>query len=109
VGNGKRNIGAAVVNLAAAISGPWLIDTAGNHQWTANASGGDASYSYQWYYRAGTSGAWTPVGTNQTYSRWVDPEDPDFQLRVVVESMGVSVTHQRMIETDPCGDQEICE
>jgi subtilisin family serine protease len=78
--------------LTASISGSdWLygIDTG---YWTATATGGNGTYSYQWQYSTNNS-TWSNVGTNSpNYSRSVSNYAPSFYLRVIVTSGGASVT-----------------
>ena len=77
--------------LSAYIDGPSEIYAAGTHSWSAYASGGNGSYTYQWQYSV--TGTWTNVGTNSpTYSRFVSGTAPSFSLRVIVTSGGVSYT-----------------
>jgi subtilisin family serine protease len=77
---------------SASISGPDYIWAAGTYSWQANATGGNGTYTYQWQYRAETSGTWSNVGTSATYSRFVGNYAPAFYLRVTVTSGGASFT-----------------
>ena len=75
------------------ITGPDYVWGGASFSWQANASGGNGTYSYQWQYRAETSGTWTNVGSNSaTYTRFVGNYAPSFYLRVTVTSNGASAT-----------------
>lgn len=78
----------APVNVG--FSGPALLNPAQSGTWTANATGGTNSFTYEWSYRPGSSGAWTVVGTSQSYVRTMGNED--FQLMVKASSAGMSAT-----------------
>jgi aqualysin 1 len=78
-----------------------------SYTWTANPSGGDGTYTYQWQYRLATSSTWTNVGTNSsTYSRVVSTTARPFYLRVTVTSGGAAASddHYVYVQTAPdCG------
>jgi subtilisin family serine protease len=79
--------------LTASISGDDYLYGISTGYWSATATGGNGSYTYQWQYRAETSSTWTNVGTNSpSYSRNVANYAPSFYLRVIVTSGGASVT-----------------
>ncbi len=76
------------------ISGPTVIETDGEYTWTAEASGGDGNYMYDWYRRidhqtltCSYQTDWGHVGTGKTYSSYVSSSgDYDFRLKVEVQS-----------------------
>lgn len=80
--------------LQVSISGPNTWSTGTNLSWTASASGGTGSYSYQWYERIDHQDGWmcdyqtgwSPVATGNPYGRWVSTMEYDFRVRVVVTS-----------------------
>ena len=97
--------------VSASISGPDYFYVAGtwvSGTWTASASGGNGTYSYQWQYRPETSATWTNVGTNSaSYSRSVGSRSPSFYLRVIVtsgSSTGTSAEYYVYVEREQmCG------
>jgi hypothetical protein len=91
-GAGKVNAHKALVALSVSITGPTTIKTAGPYSWTANPSGGNGSYTYQWQ-ASDDGGAWYTVGSSKTYSRQISLESPrTLDLRVIVTSSGVQAT-----------------
>ncbi|HKV51851.1 MAG TPA: S8 family serine peptidase [Gemmatimonadaceae bacterium] len=91
-GFGKLDAFRAVANLAVTMSGVGFIDTPGLYTWTAHASGGNNSYSYQWQLSTDNGVHWTNVGTNSaTYSDNIQ-SNGNFQLQVIVTSDGLSTT-----------------
>jgi subtilisin family serine protease len=77
--------------LAATITGPSSVYVIGSrtYLWSANATGGNGTYTYQWHYRPATSAVWSAVGTNSyRYSRTLVYFDDPFYLRVTVTSGG---------------------
>lgn len=80
-----------------AMTGPTTIEAADTYQWAANPEGGTGSYSYEWFYKVHMfypkpfptdlcEEEWYLVGTNQTFSKYVDEGEPDFYLWVRVTS-----------------------
>ena len=104
------------VYLDVTVTGPTTISSSGQHQWTANASAGTGSYSYQWYRRTDywwPHGAatcqyqtgWVPVGTGQSYATYVAIDEYDFRLRVDVISGSENDSHSMKVYgdgTQPC-------
>jgi subtilisin family serine protease len=93
---------AAAVGLPARprarIDGPTAIWSSGNYTWTADISGGDGQFSYQWFRHddhvpCGYIGDEFLVGTAPTYSEPINMQTLDFRLRLVVSSYGVSHSH----------------
>ena len=77
------------------ISGPDYISTSGTYQWQATASGGDGTYTYQWYYRVDYQTPtclyrtnWTLFGTGQTAQHYISVPGYDFDIQVTVTSGG---------------------
>jgi hypothetical protein len=88
-GYGLLNIPAAityVLPLGAQVTGPTVIQIAGNYTWTASVSGGTGSYSYQWDYQNAGSSNWISLGTGPSQDRYVDGSTPNFTLRATVTS-----------------------
>jgi subtilisin family serine protease len=89
-------------NLAVTINGPTSVYVLGTRTyfWSASASGGTGTYSYQWHYRPATSAVWRAVGTNgSTYTRQLVYFDDPFYLRVTVTSGG-SVVDDHYVYVD---------
>jgi subtilisin family serine protease len=78
------------------ITGTANITAAGSYTWSANACGGNGTYTYNWEYRVGT-GAWTSVGTGATYTRSVASGNPSFELRVTVTSAGQTASDTHLV------------
>jgi subtilisin len=80
--------------LQVSISGPNSWSTGSNLSWTASASGGNGTYSYQWSERIDHQDGWScdyqtgwsPVATGNPYGRWVSSMEYDFRVQVVVTS-----------------------
>ncbi len=71
------------------IEGYRTIKRAGDYTWTANASGGNGSYTYLWKYRR-DGGSWQTIGTGSSVQRYVSSADyPGFDLRVTAYSDGL--------------------
>jgi subtilisin family serine protease len=79
------------------ITGPSSVSTAGTYTWDSNPAGGDGSYITCWEYRV-AGGTWQIVGSSRYYSRPVSTSDPDFELRVAVTSLGVTVADTHIID-----------
>lgn len=83
--------------LAVTITGPTELGYKQSGTWTANASGGTGSYTYEWRFRYNGTGAWSSVlGTSQTYTRTM--LDTDFELQVKLTSGGQSVYDTHYVE-----------
>ena len=71
------------------ITGPTSITQAGTYTWTANPSGGNGSFTYAWESFNGSS--WSPRGSGQTMSMYIDWTTPPIQqVRVTVTSNGTA-------------------
>lgn len=93
--------------LSVYISGSDYLMQGETGYWTASASGGNGSYTYQWQYKTTIATTWSNVGTNSpNYSRGAGLRS--FQLRVIVSSNGSSATSPVFdvyVEQEPmCGD-----
>jgi hypothetical protein len=77
--------------LSVTISGPTYIWGGSSNSWTANPSGGNGTYTYQWQYSSNGS-TWTNGGTTQTYTRSIGRYATALYLRVTVTSNGASAT-----------------
>lgn len=83
-------------DLQASIEGPDFVTHKNNETFEAIYSGGSGTPSFQWYYRTLGSSSWTNTNvTSNTYSRFIYPSHPDFELRVDVTrgSEPVTATH----------------
>jgi len=97
--------------LTVGISGDNVVTTQNAYTWTAQPAGGNGTYTYQWYVIWDGAPYHTdgPLGTSQTQSMSVIPEDGNFSLRVVVTSNGQSVWEQIYVTNlMTCGD-DYCE
>jgi hypothetical protein len=90
--------------LGVQLSGPNSIGSTGVYTWSAQASGGSGSYTYQWYrkidhqtWTCHFETPWEPVGTGQSYSSHVSGRDYDFRLMVTVTSGGESRSTQMKV------------
>lgn len=72
---------------------------------SANAIGGNGSYSYVWEYST-DGNSWSVVGYSSSYSRNVSYGDPSFALRLTVSSGGASFTTEEWYYT--CWDEGEC-
>jgi serine protease len=94
-------------SVSASISGSDYLLAGETGYWTATASGGNGTYSYQWQYKTVIGTTWSNVGTNSpNYSRGAGLRS--FQLRVIVTSNGASTTSPVFdvyVESEPmCGE-----
>ncbi len=80
------------------ISGPSSITAAGTYTWTANPSGGNGTYTYQWQYRVQGSTTWTSLGTASTHSRTIAAGNVDFELQVTVTSGGATASDTHLVD-----------
>jgi len=102
------------VPVSTRILGPTHIATWGEHTWTADPSGGDGTYSYEWYYRidhqtwtCNYQTDWSFVGSDATYSRNVPVPSYDFRIGLRVTSSGETAwTEIKVVVAD--SDQMIC-
>ncbi len=92
------------------ITGPGYITSAGQYQFTANPSGGDGSYTYQWEIRyPEISSGWGYLGTSQVQNLNIAGGDGDIELRVTATSAGDSGTgYLQVINSIGCSPQVIC-
>lgn len=87
--------------LNAYITGPAELLSGQAGTWTANPSGGDGTYVYQWQYKKVGSTLWTNVGISSTYAR---AAGDSFDLKLTVWSGGTSVVRGiRVTVPDSCG------
>ncbi|HEV2146831.1 MAG TPA: S8 family serine peptidase [Longimicrobiaceae bacterium] len=75
--------------LAVTITGPFLVYEGESHTWTANPSGGDGTYTYQWQEQPEGSSTWYNGATTKSYTLTASYS---FTLRVIVTSGGASAT-----------------
>lgn len=76
------------------ISGPTILQWKTQGTWTANASGGNGTFAYEWRYRDNGIGAWSSVvGTSQQYTRQMPPNDIELQVKVTSNGQIVYDTH----------------
>lgn len=77
--------------LSVYITGDGFLQTAEQGNWTAHASGGPGSYSYQWYHRQSASDPWTSAGSDSdTFSHtfYVEANPNPAAVKVEVTSGG---------------------
>lgn len=76
------------------ITGPTSLGYREYGTWTANPSGGNGSYTYEWRYRYWGTGPWSGVvGTNQTYGRTMKTKDFELQVKVTSQGLDAYDTH----------------
>jgi subtilisin family serine protease len=92
-----------VNSLAVTITGRVVVYSGTTNTWTANPTGGNGTYTYQWQYRDEGSTTWVNGPTTKSYTLTVYSP---FSLRVIVTSGGASVTSaERQVWVEPmCGD-----
>lgn len=89
--------------LSAYIIGPTTVVPDSMYTWSANPSGGNGVYTYQWKRQVVGSYGWTDVGTGSSYTRPIALNTATFNLRLVVTSDGTSVTPTIQVTVDsPC-------
>lgn len=100
-GFGKANAYKALVDFQVLIDGPFLVRRSGLASWYVDIiRGAGGSYTYTWEYSPNGS-SWTIVGSNSTYSRYVNLGDPTFYLRVSVNSGLATMQDTRTINVAP--------
>ena len=77
--------------LTGNISGPSNLIAGARADYTSEFTGGTGNISYQWQRRSGTSGAWSNVGTNHTYST-TRSSAGTYQVRCTISRGSESVT-----------------
>ncbi|HYR10100.1 MAG TPA: S8 family serine peptidase [Longimicrobium sp.] len=97
--------------LGVTISGPDYVLGGTSNTWTANPTGGNGTYTYQWQYSLNGS-TWSNGATTKTYTRMVGRYATQLYLRVTVTSNGASATSATYyVEVEPqepmCG-QSLC-
>jgi len=60
------HIASTYEQFSVSISGPSNMFEGSSDTFTANVSGGEPPYSYQWFYRHQSESNWTPTGTNSS-------------------------------------------
>lgn len=85
-GYGRVDAFNALFPVGVYIDGPVYIDATGNYTWSATASGGTGSYSYQWYFSDNGGATWHLASSSQTQTLYVQTGDPGFSLQVYVTS-----------------------
>jgi Subtilase family len=87
--------------LGVTISGPTYVIGGSSNTWTANPTGGNGIYTYQWQYSLNGS-TWTNGATTKSYTRTVGLYTTALYLRVTVTSNGASVTSATyFVEVEP--------
>lgn len=61
--------------------------------WTANPSGGNGTYTYEWKFRNAGDPNWLVVGTSQTYTRQMPNNDIELQVAVTSQGLIAYDTH----------------
>jgi subtilisin family serine protease len=95
--------------LSVDISGPTYVDVAGTYTWEAMPQNGTGSYTYAWEQSPDLL-SWYAVGSNKTYSDYINPDGSTFYLRVTVTSGTETATDTHQVNTanSSCGEQIIC-
>ncbi len=75
------------------ITGPSTLQWKSWGTWTANPSGGNCVYTYEWSYRNVGDPNWLVVGTAQQYTRQMPPNDIELQVKVTSNGQIVYDTH----------------
>jgi subtilisin family serine protease len=70
-GAGKLNALASVSNVVVSVSGLSTVKNPGNYTWTASASGGNGSYTYNWE-ESIDGGPYYWVDSGTTHTRYID-------------------------------------
>jgi serine protease len=76
--------------LGVTITGPGYVLGGTSNTWTANPTGGNGVYTYQWQHSM-TGSTWTNGATTKTYTRMAGIYATQMYLRVTVTSNGASV------------------
>ncbi len=72
--------------------------------WTANATGGSGSYSYQWYSRSSPTYGWYNTGvTTQNYTKTIYD---DIEFKCIVTSGSETVSDEIAVDFVPSGGGE---
>jgi hypothetical protein len=93
------------------IMGPMDITTLGTNTWVAATTGGNGTYTYEWYISyADHGGVWyTLPETGGTLSLDIDAQTPNFQLEVVVHSGNLGdVNFTAVTNSAGCGGNDFC-
>jgi subtilisin family serine protease len=107
-GWGRVDAFKAVNLLSASIGGPTWISTDGSYTWTAYASGGTGSYSYQWQYSS-DGFSFYDVGTGDSYTTYAGGGNYSFWLRAIVTSGDqTAAPAERVTVSTSCGGAIIC-
>ena len=102
------------------ISGPTIIEWGQNYTWTASASNGNPSYSYQWYNLFGIiegpmniipnlppRNVWLPIGTNSFSLTHSFPLYPNINLKCVITDNCQLHATSNILELNSSGDSRI--
>jgi hypothetical protein len=94
--------------LGVTITGPGYVIGGTSNTWTANPTGGNGIYTYQWQHSLNGS-TWTNGATTKTYTRSVGLYATQLYLRVTVTSNGASaLSSTYYVQVEPqepmCGD-----
>jgi hypothetical protein len=85
------------------LSGPTQLDAGQQGTWTAAASGGDGSYSYQWFEKFDADPDYVAV-SGATASSYTNSYQGNVSLKVEVTSVGLTGddTHDVTVDCNPC-------
>jgi hypothetical protein len=83
--------------LSGSLSGPNTIWTAGYYQWSVTPSGGNGSYTYQWYVDYAYGSQTQALSTSDATQLYVDENTGPFIIRVVVSSGGSTTEPGTMV------------
>jgi len=93
------------------ITGPSTLQWKQSGTWTANPSGGNGSYTYEWRSRfACGSGSWSSVvSTAQTYQRQMPNSDLELQVKVTSQGLTAYDTHCVELIFDKAAEPPVAE
>ena len=91
---------ATAQGILAVASGPATFNLGEPSSFSVAVTGGSGATSYQWQRRAGTSGAWSDVGTAAAYSFTENTATPDtYQVRCLATRSGFTATSNTLTVT----------
>ena len=94
------SVAGAITAPVPTITGPSTVTTAGTQTWQVSSTGGNGSYTYSWQYRATGTSTWTTVGSGSSYSRSVASGNPDFELKVIATSGGLTGSDTHLVDVN---------
>ena len=99
--------GTPPVPLSANITGPTSLNVGQSGTWSANASGGNGSYTYTWFLTT-ENGIRTQVSTSSSFSRTMRDADISFNIELRVSSGGATVVDYHYVNCLNCNPCNPC-